>query len=362
MARTHTPQARDSQRGDSHRGRNATRPGEIPAPGWWDITVRVWQDLSRDNVSLVAGGLAMYSLLSVFPALAAAVSVYGLLFSPADVLRQMRAFSGVLPTDVWNLLSANLQTIVSHESGTLTLAAVLGVCVALISARSGMSSLMQATNIAYQEREKRSFVRQVLTSMVFTLAGVLAFIVMLLLGVALPLIFAGFGSRGWTLTAVEVLRWIVLWLFAVAGLAATYRFAPARQPARWAWIMWGSVVGATLWLAGSVLFALYVKTLGTYAKTYGALGGMVVLLVWFYLSSFFLVLGAEVNAEMERQTRRDTTEGPEAPLGQRGAYAADTVGPTAAEIKRANGTLRPDKRKMGGSALALPEGKDGKSH
>ncbi len=350
MASTHRPPEEDSRR-----GRDATQPGQIPALGWWDISIRVWQDLSRDNVSLVAGGLAMYSLLAVFPALAAAVSFYGLLFSPADVLRQMRSFSGVLPPDVWNLLSTNLQTIVSHESGTLTLAALLGVGVALFSARSGMSSLMQATNIAYQEREKRGFVRQVFTSMGFTLGAILAFIVMLLLGVALPLMFAGFSSRGWTLTAVEVLRWILLWLFAVAGLAATYRFAPARQPARWAWVMSGSLVAATLWLAGSVLFAFYVKTVGSYAKTYGALGGVIVLLVWFYLSSFFLVLGAEVNAEMERQTRRDTTEGPEAPLGQRGAYAADTVGPTAAEIKRANGSLVPDKRKTGGSALARPE-------
>jgi membrane protein len=337
------------RRGD--RGRNATEPGQIPVRGWWDISMRVWQDLSRDNVSLLAGGLAMYSLLSVFPALAAAVSFYGILFSPTNVIKQMSAFSGVLPPGVWELFNANLQDVTGHQTGTLTIATLVAIVVALVSARSGMSSLMQATNIAYQEREKRGFIRQVLTSLAFTLGAIIAFIVMLLLGVLVPLIFAAFSSSQWAKGVVEVLRWLMLWLFAVAGLAVTYRLAPARQPARWRWVTWGSIVAATLWLCGSVLFAIYVKTVGSYAKTYGALGGVIVLLMWFYLSSFFLVLGAEINAEMERQTRRDTTEGPEAPMGKRGAYAADTIGPTAAEMKFINGSLIPDKRKTGTSPL-----------
>lgn len=313
--------------------------------------MRVWQDLSRDNVSLIAGGLAMYSMLAVFPALAAAVSFYGLLFSPGDVAKHMSVFAGVMPPGVWDIFNTDLQDVTRHETGTLTVAALLAVGVALFSARSGMSSLMQAANIAYQEREKRGFIRQILTSLVFTLGAILAFLVMLLLGVAVPLIFAAVSKSPWAQIAVEVVRWILLWVFAVFGLAVTYRFAPARQPARWHWVTWGSVVAATLWLSGSVLFSLYVRTLGSYAKTYGAMGGVIVLLMWFYLSSFFLVLGAEINAEMERQTRRDTTEGPEAPLGERGAYAADTVGPTASEMKRMNGSLVPDKRKMGASPL-----------
>jgi len=346
LAKTQTKAERQPDR-----GRNATEPEQIPARGWWDIAMRVWQDLSRDNVSLVAGGLAMYSLLSVFPALAAAVSFYGLLFSPEDVVKQMSAFAGVMPPGVWDIFNTDLQDIVRHETGTLTVAALVAVGVALLSARSGMASLMQAANIAYQEREKRGFIRQVLTSLAFTLGAIVSFMVMLLLGVAVPLVFAAFSKTAWTQIGVEVLRWALLWLFAVVGLAVIYRFAPARERARWRWVTWGSVVAATLWLGGSVLFALYVKTIGSYTRTYGALGGVIVLLMWFYLSSFFLVLGAEINAEMERQTRRDTTDGPEAPLGQRGAYAADTVGPTAREMKRVNGSLIPDKRKMGASPL-----------
>jgi membrane protein len=140
---------------------------------------------------------------------------------------------------------------------------------------------------------------------------------------------------------VIIARWGLLWAFAVLALAAIYRFAPAREHARWRWVTWGSVVAATLWLASSVLFAFYVGTFGSYAKMYGALGGVVVLLMWFYLSSCFVVLGAVVNAEMERQTRCDTTEGEEAPMGQRGAYAADTIGPSAPEMAHAKRGSQP---------------------
>lgn len=332
-------------------GRSATEPRQIPAAGWWDIAIRVWHSLWRDNVTLVSGVLAMYALLSVFPALAAAVACYGLLFHPADVIAQMRTFSGVLPPGVWELFNSDLQEITRRASGTLTLTAFLGLSVALFSARSGMSSLMQATNIAYQEHEKRSFLRQVWVSMLFTLGAIVALLFMLLLGVAVPLAFAAFGAAAWVQVAVAALRWLLLWAFAAGGLMLIYRFAPARRPARWTWVMGGALVAATLWLAGSVVFAFYVRAAGTYTRTYGALGSVIALLTWFYLSSFVLVLSAEINSEMERQTRRDTTEGPEKPLGTRGAYAADTVGPSAQEIRRVNGSLVPDRCKPGEAPL-----------
>jgi len=260
------------------------------------------------------------------------VSVYGLIFTPADVIKQMNTFAGILPPGVWDIFNSQLQDIARRESSTLTVGLVLGVIIALASARSGMAALMQAANIAYQEREKRGFFRQVWTSVVFTLGGVLAFILMLLLGVAIPLVFKAFAASAWVQDTVAILRWVLLWAFAVVGLAVTYRLAPARERARWRWVSWGSVFAATLWIAGSVLFAFYVGTFGSYAKTYGALGGVIVLFMWFYLSSYVVVLGAEINAEMERQTTRDTTDGPEVPMGQRGAYAADTVGPSAQEM------------------------------
>ncbi len=329
------------------RGRTAEEPEEIPARGWWDIMWRVLKRLGPDNVSLVSAGVALYALLSVFPGLTALVSVYGLFATPENVVQQMSAFSGVLPPGVWEIFNTQLQTVVRHDQGALSLAAVIGVLLALWSARSAMSSLMTATNIAYAEQEKRGFFFQILLSLGFTVAAVLGVIIVLALGVAIPAALAALGTSEWARIVVAVLRFVLLWLVAVLGLAVIYRYAPARERARWKWVTWGSAIAATLWLAATALFAFYVSTFGSYGKTYGALGGVIVLLMWFYISSYTVVLGAEINAESERQTKKDTTVRGDAPMGQRGAYAADTLGQTAGEMKHAQGTQK-DNRQLSG--------------
>jgi membrane protein len=276
----------------------------------------------------------MYALLSVFPALGVAVSIYGMFASPADAIRHMSVFSGVLPPGVWQMLSSQLQTLTARQQSTLSIGAVAGLLIALWGARSAMSAFMTATNIAYREREKRKFLVQVLVSLVLTAAGVVGFLLTIALGIAIPLALKIMGTATWVQWLADGFQWALLWLFAVVGMAFVYRYAPARQPARWAWVTWGSVIAASLWLGASALFAIYVRSFANYGKTYGALGGVIALLMWFYISSLLVVLGAEINAEMERQTRKDTTEGPEAPMGERGAYAADTVGPTAGEMRK----------------------------
>jgi membrane protein len=248
-------------------------------------------------------------------------------------------FPAWCPRGVRDIFNSGLQDVASRQTGSLTVAAMLAVLVAFASARSGITSLMQAVNIAYQEREKRGFFKQLMTSVSFTLGVILGVIVLLLLAVAVPMVLKTSISSPWVESIVATLRWALLWAFAVLGLAMTYRFAPSRELARWRWVTWGSVVAATLWVTGSLLFAFYLRTFGSYAKMYGALGGVVVLLLWLYLSSFFVVLGAEINAEMERQTKQDTTEGAEVPMGQRGAHAADSVGPSAAEMAQAKRSL-----------------------
>ena len=302
----------------TNRKRSAEQPRQIAASGWWDIAVRVKSDLSRDNVSLVAGGLAMYALLSVVPTLVAALSFYGLLFTPADVLKHTNALSSLLPPQVRDIFNGGLQDVVRRQTGTLTVAAMLAVLVALVSARSGMATLMQAVSIAYQEREKRRFFKHLITSVSLTIGAILSVIVMLLLAVAVPMVLKALITNAWVEAVVATLRWALLWAFAVLSLTVTCRFAPARKLGHWRWATWGSVVAATLWVTGSLLFALYLRTFGSYANMYGALGGVVVLLLWFYLSSFFVVLGAEINAEMERQTKQDNTEVAEVAMGQRG--------------------------------------------
>jgi membrane protein len=327
-ARADVAQAGWSEAGQP-RGRDARVPEQIPARGWRDVLMRVYQDLGRDNVSLVAAGLAMYAMLSIFPALTALVSIYGIFVSPAGVVQQMHAFAGIVPPDMWNILTAQLQSVASKQGSTLTLAAGSSLLVALWSARSGMSSLMTAMNIAFAEQERRGIVRQVFVSLAFTLGAVIAVILMLGLLVVVPVALRVLGTAGWANMVGQGLRFVLLMAFAVIALDCVYRFAPSRTPIRWRWATWGSTVAALLWVIASALFALYVQKFAGYQKAYGALGGVIVMLMWLYLSSFIILLGAELNAELERQTRKDTTAGAPKPMGQRGARAADTIGPSA---------------------------------
>ena len=325
---THNADAKDL------RGRSADRPQEIPARGWWDIALRVKKEMGADNVDIIAGGLALYALLAVFPALAAAVSIYGLFASPADIADHLQQVAAMLPEDAMRILQQQLGKLTEHPQETLSFGIIIGIALALWSARKGMVALMKATNIAYDEEEKRGFFKQLLVSFGFTVGAIVGFLAMLLLGLAVPLVLSFIPLGKATEVVLLVARWIMLFAVAVVGLAIVYRFAPDRNPAQWRWISPGSLVAAALWLLGSVLFALYVRNWGSYNETYGALGGVVILLMWFYLSGYIIILGAEINSEVERQTRQDTTTGTPKPLGQRGAYSADTVGPTSEELKK----------------------------
>ena len=315
------------------RGREARKPSEIPKRGWFDIAVRVKNEVNKDNVSLIASGLALYALLAVFPALAAAVSIYGLFASPGDIAHQLDAFSSVLPGDATKILQDELQAL-SGQHQALGIGLVVGILIALWSARKGMTALMTTMNVAYDERETRHWFKQILVSMAFTIGAVIAFLIVMSLIVAVPLALKFLPLGKAAEVVILALRWILLWFIAVFGMACVYRYAPSRREAKWRWLTSGSAIAATLWLAGSLLFALYAHYSDSYGKTYGALGGVVVLLMWFYLTGYVIILGAEINSEMERQTRVDTTAGPEKPMGQRGAYSADTVGPSKDEQKK----------------------------
>ncbi|MDB6091010.1 MAG: hypothetical protein JWN85_3794 [Gammaproteobacteria bacterium] len=318
----------DGSAGGDDRGRRAKHPREIPKSGWRDILLRVWHNLGRDSSSLIAAGIGLNALLAVFPALAVIVSIYGMFASPEDVGKQMGPFLSVLPGEAAKLLQDQLQAIASPKNRTLGFGAVFGTVLALWNSRQGVVALMTATNIAYNQRERRGFFKQIAISLAFSVGAILAFLIMLLLGVAVPLLLQAMPLGPVVTTAVLVFRWVLLWSFAVLGFAVVYRYAPDRQSPKWRWVTWGSAIAATVWLLGSLLFAAYAQDFGSYGKTYGALGGVIVLLMWFYLMGFTIVLGAEINAEMEHQTAVDTTEGPPAPMGQRGAYVADTLGRT----------------------------------
>jgi membrane protein len=308
-------------------GRSADRPSEIPRRGWWDILKRVGSGISEKNLSLAASGAAFYAFLAIPSALTALIAFYGLAFNPADVGGQVAAMQGVMPHEAIGLISTQLKTLTSHSAQTLGISFVISILVALWGAMSGTTSMMSALNMAYGEEEKRSLVRYYLTALALTVATIVFALIALALIAVLPAVigmlpFGGFGK--WVATVV---RWPILIVVVLVALAVLYRYAPSRDEPKWRWVSWGAVAATVLWIIGSVLFSLYVGEFATYNKTYGSLGAVVVLMIWLYLSSFSVLLGAELNAEIEHQTARDSTVGPEKPMGQRGARMADTLGP-----------------------------------
>jgi membrane protein len=321
----HRDQIEAEQR-EPGRGRSAHAPSEIPRAGWGDILRRVWEKMGDDNVSLVAAGVALNTLLAVFPAMAVLASIYGMFASPAEVGKEIAPFYGILPHEAAGIIQMQLEALARPRAKTLGIAAIVSSIVSIYYSSQGVSALMSATNIAYTERERRGFFRRLLVALEFAIGAVAGFVVMLLIAVAVPLALQHVPLPRFISLAALALRWILLWLFAVLGLAIVYRYAPSREGAKWRWVTWGSVVAATLWLVISFLFSVYVRDYGSYAKTYGALGGVIVLIMWFYLQGYAIVIGAEFNAETEHQTAVDTTRGPPAPMGERGAYVADTLG------------------------------------
>ncbi len=321
-AREKTPAMRARDEG---RGHGAETPRQIPARGWRDILLRVKDRIGRDNISIIAAGVAFYTFLAIPSALTALVALYGLVFDPGDVQRQVSSMQGIVPGEASKLISDQLNTVAASSRSKLGIGLAIAILVALWGARSGMSTLITALNISYMQQEKRGFIRFQATALGLTAGGIAFAVLALALIAVLPAIigFLPLGSLGKTLAAV--LRWPILLLMVIVGLAALYRFAPCRSEPRWQWVSWGAAIATVLWIIGSALFSVYVGQFASYNKTYGSLGAVVVLLMWLYLSVFAVLLGAELNAEMEHQTERDTTTGKEEPMGERGAQVADTV-------------------------------------
>jgi membrane protein len=316
----------EARAGEPHRGRQAETPSQIEPRGWWDILLRAKDAMSERNLLLIAAGAAFYGFLAIPAGLTGLVALYGLVASPADVGRQIEAARGVVPGEVLQIVSDQLQALTTASNKSLGIGFVVSLLVALWSARSATAAMVTALDVAYDEPEKRGMIRLYATTLGLTVVMVLFAVVALLLVAVLPAVlgFLPLGAFGKMLASV--LRWPVLLTLVVLALAVTYRYAPSRKEAQWRWVSWGAAVAALLWTAGSALFSLYVSAFASYNKTYGSLGGVVVLLMWLYVSAVAVLLGAQLNAEMEHQTVRDTTESGGKPLGQRGAKMADTVG------------------------------------
>jgi membrane protein len=317
----------------AERGREAEHPHHIPVRGWKDVLLRAWRASSERNLSLVAGGVTYYVLLSLFPALAALVSIYGLVADPKTVETEINSMSGILPGSSRSLISSELHSLVSSSSSALGIGVVIGIVIALYSASRGMTGLITALDIAYGEEERRSFIWFNLLALVLTIGMIVGGMVAIALVAGLPAVLSGASVGSTTKWVAYVVEWPVLIVFVMTALAVLYRYAPDRREPRWEWVSPGAVIATVLWVIGSILFAVYVSHFSDYNKTYGSLGAMIALLTWLWLSAYVVLLGAGVNAEAERQTRRDSTRLPEKPMGERGAFAADTLGPPQDQTK-----------------------------
>jgi membrane protein len=308
------------------RGRQAQRPTEIPRKGWKDIIVRVYRETKADQVPLMAAGVAFYAMLGLFPGLIALVTLYGLVADPGQIQAQLQSFTSVLPPAASTLITNQLYKASSSAEPRLTVGVVLSLLGVLWSASGGVGGLLAGINVAYDEDEQRGFLARRGIALLLTISAIMFTILVVALLAVVPIVLGVVGLGSLARTVLTVGRWPLLAFLVMAGLGVLYRYAPDREQARFSWVSPGAVVATVLWLAGSGALVVYVSNFGRYDQIYGAIGGVVVLLLWLFLSAFAVLFGAEFNAETERQTCQDSTTGPAEPLGQRGAYAADTVG------------------------------------
>lgn len=306
-------------------GGEADSPTQIPAQGWKQVLLRTKDQIKEDNVPLLAAGVAFYAFIALFPALIAAVTVYGLVADPEQVEEQISSFGDALPTEAATLLNEQLTSIAGSSSSALGWGLLLSLGGALFAASGGMQNLIKAVNIAYDEEETRGFVKLRALALALTLGAIVFIVVSIGLVAVVPVVLdaAGLGAAG--RIAAQVARWAGLVVFVLVALGVIYRFAPDRDDPKFRWVGLGSGVATLLWILGSAAFSLYVSNFGKYSETYGALAGVVILLLWLWLTCLIILVGAEINSETEQQTAKDTTQGPEKPMGERRAVKADSL-------------------------------------
>jgi membrane protein len=308
------------------RGRLATSPSEIPSKGWKDVLLRVYADIGEHRIMALAAGVTYYSILAIFPALAALVAIYGLFSDPGVIAKHLDQAAGFVPSGAIDVAREQLMRITSKGSESLGWTFIIGLAVSLWSANAAMKALFDTLNIVYGEQEKRGFVRLNAISLAFTFAGIAFVLLALSAVVVVPVVLNYLGLPDFTDLLVRVARWPAMFVVLTLALACIYRFGASREAPRWRWITWGSSAGTVLWIIASVLFSWYAANFGTFNKTYGSLGAAIGFMTWLWISAIVILLGAEIDAELGHQTARDTTTGAPRPMGRRGAHMADTVG------------------------------------
>jgi membrane protein len=325
-----TTDDRPNERGNTDvPGSQADKPSEIPAKGWIQIARRSLKEMGRDHVTLLAGGVAYSWFLSLFPGLIAAVMIYGLVTDPAQVQEQIDSMASGLPQAAQELLSTQLRSIASSSSGSLSFGLIFSIALALWSASAGMAGLVEATNIAYDEEEGRNFFVKRGLALLLTLGFIVFLAISIGLVAVVPIVLDSLGLGVIATVAAQIARWGGLIVLMVVALALLYRVGPDREAPKFAWVSQGAITATVLWVIASIGFSFYVDNFGSYGETYGSLAGVIVLLLWLWITAVVVLLGAEINAETEGQTRKDSTTGPEKPMGERDAVKADEPPPAS---------------------------------
>ena len=312
--------------GDAGRGRSAVSPWQIPWRGWKDILIRTYQQLGEDRVLAVAAGVVFYGLLALFPAITALVSSYVLFAKGSTINEHISMLAGILPEGGLGIVRDQVDRVLAKGDIKLGLAFIVSFLLAVWSANGGMKAIIDALNVVYEEDEKRGFIKLNAVSLAFTFGGLVAVLLAIGSVVALPIVLSTIGLGSITDALFRIGRWPVLVMTMLMGLALLYRFGPSRRSAQWRWLSVGSVLATLTWLAASALLSFYLGNYANYDATYGSLGAAIGLMMWMWMSTIVVLLGAELNSEIEHQTAADSTEGGDKPLGRRGAKMADTIG------------------------------------
>jgi len=308
------------------RGRTAASPWKMPLSGWREVAVRTWREASKDNAGLVAAGVAFYAFIAIVPVLGAIVLAYGLIATPATVLLNMQSLAKFLPGEIATLIADQLIDVVSSSSSRKGLGIAIALGISIFGARNAAGAIIKALNIAYEEEEKRGFLKVTLLAIGITVALVAGALIAVGLVTAMHFLASLMPNAAPVLRgALRLLAGLLVLVGAAAGAATLYRYAPCRAKAQWCWLTPGTLFTAVGWLGLFLGFGFYLGQVTNYNATYGSLGAVVALLTFVYLASYIFLFGAELNSELEHQTARDTTDGAPAALGDRGAWSADHV-------------------------------------
>ena len=307
------------------RGRLSHFPWTIPPLGWKDIVWRAYREVVRNRLPALAGGVTFYLLLASFPAIAAFVSLYGIFSDVNSVEKQLGQMANIFPRDAVNLIGQQMVRLATQRHATLSVAFAVSTLISVWSANAGMKSLFDGLNIAYDESEKRPYLHRTVITYGATLAALMFLTAATAITVAAPIFFRAVGLHDLRYWWVP-LRWLAVYLMAGSVFTLLYRFGPSRAKARWRWVFCGGFAAALLWMVGSLGFSWYVNNFTHFGVTYGSLGAMIAFMLWVWVSVMVVLIGAELNAEIEHQTACDTTTGAPLPIGRRGAVMADTVG------------------------------------